>query len=129
MENTEQHLNTLKKIRGLGSTISLDDFGTGYSSLSYLKTFPINILKIDKSFLDDYDSHSGAIFIETIVNMAHNLKIDVIAEGVETKDQLNFLKSIKCEAYQGYFCSKPIPEQEFITLVQKSLAAEKSTLS
>jgi len=118
MENTEQHLNTLKKIRGLGATVSLDDFGTGYSSLAYLKTFPINILKIDKSFMDDFETTSGAIFIETIVNMAHNLKIDVIAEGVETQAQLDFLKSVECESYQGYFCSKPVPEKEFIKLVQ-----------
>jgi len=118
MENTEQHLNTLKKIRGLGATVSLDDFGTGYSSLAYLKTFPINILKIDKSFMVDFETTSGAIFIETIVNMAHNLKIDVIAEGVETQAQLDFLKSVECESYQGYFCSKPVPEKEFIKLVQ-----------
>ncbi len=124
MENTQEHLNTLKKIRGLGATISLDDFGTGYSSLAYLKIFPINILKIDKSFLDDYDSKSGAIFIETIVNMAHNLKIDVIAESVETEDQLNFLKQINCEAYQGYLCSKPLPEKEFIELVKNSLSTQ-----
>ena len=119
MENREKHLNTLKKIRGLGITISLDDFGTGYSSLAYLKTFPINILKIDKSFVDDYQSSSGAIFIETIVNMAHNLKIAVVAEGVETKEQLNYLKHINCECYQGYLCSKPLPEKEFIALVQE----------
>ena len=124
MENTEKHLTTLKKLRGLGATVSLDDFGTGYSSLAYLKTFPINILKIDKSFLGDYDTMSGAIFIETIVIMAHNLKIDVIAEGVETEDQLDYLKSIKCEAYQGYLCSKPLPENEFIELVQKSLSTQ-----
>ncbi|GAB6068933.1 hypothetical protein JCM30760_00300 [Thiomicrorhabdus hydrogeniphila] len=126
MKNTEQHLNTLKKIRGLGSTVSLDDFGTGYSSLAYLKTFPINILKIDKSFMVDFETTSGAIFIETIVNMAHNLKIDVIAEGVETQAQLDFLKSVQCESYQGYFCSKPVPEKEFLKLVQNKCSNETS---
>ena len=123
MENKDKHLNTLKKIRGLGVTISLDDFGTGYSSLAYLKTFPINTLKIDKSFIDDYESHSGAIFIETIVNMAHNLKITVVAEGVETAEQLAYLQNIDCECFQGYLCSKPLPNKAFIKLVQSCASA------
>ena len=119
MGDTEKHLTLLKKIRGLGITISLDDFGTGYSSLAYLKTFPINILKIDKTFLDDYQSTSGSVFIDTMVRMAHNLHISVVAEGVESQEQLDYLNSIQCECYQGYFCSKPIPKKELIQLVQK----------
>ena len=119
MGDTEKHLTLLKKIRGLGITISLDDFGTGYSSLAYLKTFPINTLKIDKTFLDDYQSTSGSVFIDTMVKMAHNLNISVVAEGIESQKQLDYLSSIECECYQGYFCSKPIPKKEFIQLVQK----------
>ncbi|MDX1352868.1 MAG: EAL domain-containing protein [Thiomicrorhabdus sp.] len=122
MENKERHLVTLQKLRGIGISISLDDFGTGYSSLAYLKTFPINIIKIDKSFIDDYQTHSGAIFIETIINMAHNLKMSVVAEGVETAEQLQFLTSLKCECFQGYLCSKPLPNDQFIELVQKCTA-------
>ncbi|BCN92305.1 hypothetical protein THMIRHAM_00900 [Thiomicrorhabdus immobilis] len=120
MQNTEEHLTLLKKIRGTGITTSLDDFGTGYSSLAYLKNFPINTLKIDKSFLDDYASHSGSVFIQTIVNMAHNLKINVVAEGVERPEQLEFLKVLDCEVYQGYLCSKPLPNKDFIDLVNRT---------
>ena len=119
MRDTEKHLTLLKNIRGLGISISLDDFGTGYSSLAYLKTFPINTLKIDKSFLDDYQSNSGSVFIDTMVRMAHNLHISVVAEGVESQEQLDYLDSIQCECYQGYFCSNPVPKKEFIQLVQK----------
>ncbi|WEJ62759.1 putative bifunctional diguanylate cyclase/phosphodiesterase [Thiomicrorhabdus lithotrophica] len=119
MGDTEKHLTLLKKIRGIGISISLDDFGTGYSSLAYLKTFPINTLKIDKSFLDDYRSNSGSVFIDTMVRMAENLNISVVAEGVESQEQLDYLSSIQCQCYQGYYCSKPIPKKEFIQLVHK----------
>ncbi len=88
---------TFRQIKALGVQISLDDFGTGYSSLSYLKNFPIDILKIDKMFIDDYDKEDGAIFIETIINMAQTLKIKVLAEGVESQDQVRYLKSLNCE--------------------------------
>jgi len=119
MGDTEKHLTLLKKLRGLGVTISLDDFGTGYSSLAYLKTFPINILKIDKSFLDDYRSTSGSVFIDTIVRMAENLNISVVAEGVERQEQLNYLNSIHCHRSHRYYCSKFIPKKELIQLVQQ----------
>lgn len=118
MDDTHKHISVLKQVRALGVTTSLDDFGTGYSSLAYLKTFPINTLKIDKSFLDDYHSRTGSIFIKTIIGMAHNLNINIVAEGVETKEQLNYLKEINCECYQGYLCSKPLPANEFIELVK-----------
>lgn len=106
-------------IKKLGVQISLDDFGTGYSSLSYLKTFPIDILKIDKSFIDDYESEDGAVFIETIIRMAQTLKLQVIAEGVETHEQITYLKALHCDTYQGYFCSKPVEPQVFETLCKK----------
>lgn len=103
----------LNKLHDYGIKISLDDFGTGYSSLSYLKKFPIDYLKIDKAFLDDFNSHDGAIFLETIVKMGQMLNLKVIAEGVETKEQIDYLKSISCDQYQGYFFSKPLSSNDF----------------
>lgn len=105
------------EIKQLGVQISLDDFGTGYSSLSYLKNFPIDILKIDKLFIDDYNSEKGAIFINTIITMAHTLQLKVIAEGVETGVQVDFLHAIKCDYFQGYYGSKPLPIAEFNQLL------------
>ena len=103
----------LNTIRSFGISISLDDFGTGYSSLSYLKKFPIDNLKIDKSFVDDYDTFEGAVFLETIVKMGQALKMTIIAEGVEQKEQLEYLLAIGCDQYQGYHCSKPLCVKEF----------------
>jgi diguanylate cyclase (GGDEF)-like protein len=120
MENSERNIDIMKMIRANGSTISMDDFGTGYSSLSYLKKFPMDTLKIDKSFMDDYESQSGAMFIETIVNMGKTLEMSVVAEGVETANQIAFLKEIGCDLYQGYYCSKPLDADSFAQLVQKS---------
>jgi len=113
MENTQKNLSTLAKIRGQNVSISLDDFGTGYSSLAYLKQMPINTLKIDKSFIDDYQTASGAIFIETIVKIAQTLHLNVVAEGVEEQAQLDYLKQIGCNEYQGYLGSRPLPPEEF----------------
>ncbi len=113
LEQNQQSLKLLDFIHSLGISISLDDFGTGYSSLSYLKEFPIDHLKIDKAFLDDFDKPKGAVFIETIVKMGQTLGIDVIAEGVEQKEQVEYLQRIGCDAYQGYYCSKPLPADEF----------------
>lgn len=110
--NKESH-DILNAISDYGISISLDDFGTGYSSLSYLKKFPIDYLKIDKTFLDDYNTEDGAVFIETIVKMGQVLKIKVVAEGVEEEDQVHFLKEIGCDQYQGYYCSKPLKVTEF----------------
>ena len=107
------------KIKKLGVKISLDDFGTGYSSLSYLKAFPIDILKIDKSFIDDYENEDGSVFIETIIKMAQTLKLEVIAEGVETHEQITYLKALHCDAYQGYFCSKPVEPKVFESLCKE----------
>lgn len=117
LHNTNLILETFKEIKALGVQISLDDFGTGYSSLSYLKRFPIDILKIDKAFLDDYDNKNGAIFIETIITMAHTLKLTVVAEGVETQEQLGYLRRLNCDNYQGYICSKPVEIDKFDALL------------
>ena len=113
-------LDIMNLFHKLGFSISLDDFGTGYSSLSYLKKFSFDYLKIDKSFIDDYNSPSGKVYIDTIVKMGHSLGMGLIAEGVETAEQLEFLKEIECNTYQGYFCSKPLPVKEFEALVLKT---------
>lgn len=114
-------LNTLSD---MGIQVSIDDFGTGYSSFGSLKHFPINTIKIDLSFIKDItvDFNTEAI-IKAIVAMAHTLKIKVIAEGVETKEQLLFLMSIMCSEAQGYFFSQPVPEEKFIELLKNERAA------
>lgn len=118
-KNTES--DVLDRLHDQGISISLDDFGTGYSSLSYLKKFPIDCLKIDKSFLDDYHTQDGAIFIETIVKMGQTLNMEVIAEGVESAEQVEYLKSIGCHQYQGYYYSKPLNTDAFEELFKASL--------
>lgn len=112
-KHNDKNIEVLSAIHDYGISISLDDFGTGYSSLSYLKDFPIDYLKIDKSFMDDFDKERGRVFIETIVKMGQTLKMQIIAEGVETVEQLDYLKSINCNQYQGYYYSKPISVKDF----------------
>ena len=107
-----QHL--LEQLRGVGVRIAIDDFGTGYSSLAYLKSIPLDVLKIDKSFVDDIPHNKqGMQIVNTIIAMAHNLRLDVLAEGVESEEQKTFLALKGCDFYQGYLTSKPIPSQEF----------------
>jgi EAL domain-containing protein (putative c-di-GMP-specific phosphodiesterase class I) len=108
----------------MGIHLSLDDFGTGYSSLAYLRKFPLNTLKIDKAFVDDIEqSEQGRNMVATIVTIAHNLGMDVVAEGVETNQQLNFLAGLHCEQLQGYLYSKPLAKDHF----QKYLLAHQIT--
>ena len=107
-------LEQLHALRALDVRLSLDDFGTGYSSLAYLKKLPLNQLRIDQSFVRDVTTDAGdAIMVKTIIDMAHNFGLNVIAEGVETKSQLAFLKEHNCMTYQGYLFGKPIPIEEF----------------
>jgi diguanylate cyclase (GGDEF)-like protein/PAS domain S-box-containing protein len=119
MENAESMLEKLHSLKEIGLHLSIDDFGTGYSSLSYLKHFPIDKLKIDRSFVQDItdDSNSYAI-IETIINMGHNLKLKVIAEGVETAEQLATLQELQCDEIQGFYFSRPIAPQDFATFAK-----------
>ncbi|RDW17363.1 GGDEF domain-containing protein [Oceanobacillus arenosus] len=109
---------TLEALQGLGVKVSIDDFGTGYSSLSYLKQLPIDTLKIDKSFIDDLDA-DGEIIVNTIINMGKNLRFRVIAEGIENKQQLDYLKQQKCHEGQGYYFSKPVDSKEIQRLYHK----------
>jgi EAL domain-containing protein (putative c-di-GMP-specific phosphodiesterase class I) len=106
-------ISILQDLNNIGIRISLDDFGTGYSSLSYLKKFPIHKLKIDRSFIADLSKNSSdKAIVATIISMAHHLNLDVIAEGIETKDQLDILTKNDCMEIQGYYFSKPLAVQD-----------------
>ncbi len=105
---------TLEKLRGYGFRILMDDFGTGYSSLMMLNTVPIDIIKLDKSFIDDYADEKGSCIIQCVLNLAKMLKIPVVAEGVETEEQYHYLKGIGCEYIQGYYFSKPVPPEDYM---------------
>lgn len=112
MENPEESIIRLKQLQALGIELSLDDFGTGYSSLSYLKRFPIDKLKIDQSFIHDITTNANdEAMVAAIIVMAHRLNIRVVAEGVETEAQLDFLREHGCDQYQGYYFSKPLPAE------------------
>ncbi|NHN35590.1 sensor domain-containing protein [Paenibacillus agricola] len=113
MQNTES-IHKLFELKAMGIYMSIDDFGTGYSSLSYLKRMPIDSLKIDKSFINDiHMDPTDTMIVTTIINLAKSLNLRVIAEGVETAEQLQFLKQHKCDEIQGFFISKPVPAREF----------------
>ena len=121
MENSELAAITLAKLRELGVRLSIDDFGTGYSSLSYLNRFPVDTLKIDRSFVTTLsDAHENLQIVKTIVTLAGNLGMEVIAEGVETEDQLNQLKALKCQYAQGYLFSEPLEVAEAEMFIQRA---------
>jgi EAL domain-containing protein (putative c-di-GMP-specific phosphodiesterase class I) len=117
MKHAESTESIFKALRARGIQLAVDDFGTGYSSLSYLRKFPIDALKIDRSFVHEIatDPDKAAI-VSTIINMGQNLKLRVVAEGVETQEELTFLRDHKCDESQGYFFSRPVPPQEFVKL-------------
>ena len=119
MHDGEQMVEMLRAIKRLGVQIAVDDFGTGYSSLSYLQRFPVNRLKVDRSFVQDMarDADSAAI-VRTIIALGHNLGLKVVAEGVETEDQIAFLADNACDELQGYYFSKPISAWRFRKLLQ-----------
>lgn len=119
MEEDQRVRKTLMALKKLGVKISLDDFGTGYSSLSYLKRYAVDEIKIDRTFVKDLcnDPGDAAIVVATI-QMAHSLGLQVVAEGVETADQLTFLQNRGCDKYQGYLCSPPLPADDFLSFVE-----------
>lgn len=111
LDDIDYTISTIEELKEIGINFSLDDFGTGYSSMSYLKRLPVNNLKIDKSFLDSVmEDKSDQKIIQTIITLAHNLDLNVIAEGVESDDQEEFLKEAHCYQAQGYLYSKPVPQ-------------------
>jgi len=124
MENAAMAAAQLRQLSEMGIKISIDDFGTGYSSLSYLNTFPLNYLKIDRAFVKDITSIEHATLARAIVTLAKSLNLGTIAEGVETETQKHVLRSIECDAIQGYLLSKPVPAEE----ATKLLTASKNTI-
>jgi len=147
VENSESIAKALTDIRSMGVKIAIDDFGTGYSSLSYLGRLPIDTIKLDRSFVNGATTHPDhAALVMAIVNLAHNLRLRVIAEGVETEEQLNFLRLLRCDQGQGYFFDRPttadlikppsktprdrssrvaasVPEKKMIPIVESSIWA------
>jgi len=114
MNDVDVAIDKIKQLKKLGYTFSIDDFGTGYSSLSYLKHLPVDQLKIDKSFVEDITKNEDdAVFVGTIIAIARHMNLGVVAEGVESKMELEFLKQNGCLCYQGYYFSKPLPEGQF----------------
>jgi len=114
MENTDSAAAVLERARKLGMKIAIDDFGTGYSSLSYLKQLPIDSVKLDRSFVRGATSDpDDAALVMAIVTLAHNLKLNVIAEGIETPEQLAFLRLLRCDEGQGFLFGKPMPPAVF----------------
>ena len=119
MQDPESSIQVLRQLSGLGVRISVDDFGTGYSSLSYLRRLPLDKLKIDRSFIREVAaSRDDAEIVRAIVSLAHSLHLKVIAEGVETAEQLTFLRGLGCDQYQGFHCSPPVPADEFEKLMR-----------
>ena len=127
MADVEYSIEVLRSLKKLGVHMSIDDFGTGYSSLAYLKRFPIDVLKIDQSFVHDVESDpDSAAIVLSIISLAHSLRLQVIAEGVETRAQLAYLQRHNCDMIQGFYFCKPVPAAEFeaILLAEKCLARE-----
>ncbi len=118
IDNIADTIEKMQGLKQLGIELSIDDFGTGYSSLAYLKKMPLDILKIDQSFVRDIESDANdAAIVETIIAMANHLDLKVIAEGVETEFELDFLERKGCKSFQGYLFSRPLPEQQFSTML------------
>lgn len=113
-EDIDLFRTTLEQLRNFGFRILMDDFGTGYSSLMMLHTVPIDVMKLDKSFIDDYEDEKGSSIIQCVLGLAKQLKLPVVAEGVETEEQYIYLKNSGCEVIQGYYFSKPLPQNEYL---------------
>ncbi len=112
-EKKEDFVQIMERLHDLGFMILMDDFGTGYSSLMMLKSIPIDVMKLDKSFVDDYDDERGERIIRCVMRMAQDLSIAITAEGVETEAQYRFLTSVGCDTIQGYYFARPMPEEEY----------------
>ena len=120
MENAELTTNTLWELRRLGVGISMDDFGTGYSSLNYLKRFPIDRVKLDRSFVREVATNSeDAAIVRAVIAMAHTLRLVVVAEGVENEDQLAFLRKHRCDEMQGFLFSPPVESEKLLELLER----------
>lgn len=116
VETVEMNLRKIHELRKIGVRFSIDDFGKGFSSLSYLKQLPVNTLKIDKCFVDDIPDNDHSM-IESIIHIGHKRNLVVVAEGVEKKEQMEYLLKHKCDMMQGYYYSKPVPEEDIHKLI------------
>ena len=122
MSNPESSIEKLNRLHQMGIEIAIDDFGTGYSSLSYLKKLPLDKLKIDQSFVRDIPQDEDDVAItKAIIALGKSLNLKLIAEGVETQEQRDFIRDNGCELIQGYFYSKPVPAKEMQKLLEKQL--------
>ncbi|MBT6880361.1 MAG: EAL domain-containing protein, partial [Gammaproteobacteria bacterium] len=118
IDNLDQAARSLQKIRSAGIQIAVDDFGTGYSTLNYLQRLPVDIIKIDQQFIKEIPSSKDDMtLVKAVIAMAHSMGFDVVAEGVETKVQADFLREHQCEELQGFYFSKPVPANEFEQLL------------
>ena len=124
MQSGNDSISKLKQLKNLGFKLAIDDFGTGYSSLNYLRRFPIDKLKIDRTFVNDIGTESGNGIVNAIVSMAQALGLDLVAEGVETAEQAAYLRERGCYSLQGYLISKPVPIQELVKLCQQDFRAQ-----
>jgi len=123
MENAKSTASVLQALKRMGAHLAVDDFGTGYSSLSYLRQFPIDVLKIDQSFISQIPGEpNDSAIVRAIIDMGKNLKHRVIAEGIETQEQLALLRAWNCEEGQGYFFSRPVPAARFARLLQTGVS-------
>ncbi|MBA6414234.1 EAL domain-containing protein [Parahaliea sp. F7430] len=129
MTDAQTNITKLQQLKSIGLSLAVDDFGTGYSSLSYLKRFPIDTLKIDQSFVADLDSLDGAAIVDAILALSKSLKLKVIAEGIETEEQLSYLLHKQCDLLQGYYFSYPVRAEEVPDLLQQNYSQLLSSLS
>ncbi len=119
MERMDEVKEKLESVNAQGVQLSIDDFGTGYSSLSYLKKLPVQTLKIDRSFIDEIvDDPDDRSITSSIISLAHNMGMEVVAEGTETAEQVEVLKTLGCENAQGYYYARPMPYDEFVAWVK-----------
>jgi EAL domain-containing protein (putative c-di-GMP-specific phosphodiesterase class I) len=122
MHDVQRTIDILKKLKQMGVRVAIDDFGTGYSSLSALKQLPLDTVKIDGSFISDVSSSvEDRGLTEAVIAVGKSLSLTVVAEGVETEDQADFLRSHACDQFQGFYINQPMPAQEFARLVSDQL--------
>jgi EAL domain-containing protein (putative c-di-GMP-specific phosphodiesterase class I) len=113
-------VSVLDQLRRMGVTVAIDDIGTGYSSMSYLKRLPVDVLKVDRSFITDMtENYDARVIAEAIINLAHTLHKSVVAEGVETADQMELLRLWRCDTIQGYYFSRPLPPERFVEFLRQ----------